>query len=243
MKIRTIKLSTRALLSFGIICLLLIGLGAVALLKMSDIHESAVKLKNDWLPSVRQASRIESAGLLYRLDARRFVMEDTRQNEASIKKINQLKANLTKASQDYLPLISGTDEQQLYNRVASNIVAYQSKIDELMELSKTRTVQEMALFIQETSKPQAVALQSSIEELIKINEQGAEQSGIIADESYNSGLTLSAIFIIIAVIVTVLVAVTFTRSITQPIRTLVTTTRKIADGDLRAQVKSVAPMN
>lgn len=237
MKTRNIKLTTRALLSFGIICLLLIGLGVASLLKMEDIHDSASSLKNNWLPSVRQASRIETAMLLYRLDARRFVMDDARSGEASIKKINLLKANLSKMTQDYAPLVSDAAERELFNKVSANVSAFQAKIDELMELSKTRTYQEMAVFIQDTTKPQAVALQTSIEELININEKGANQSGSMADESFISGRYISMIFIVIAVIVTVIVAVVFTRSITQPIQTLLITTRKIADGDLRTTVE------
>ncbi len=237
MKTRNIKLTTRALFSFGIICSLLIGLGAASLLKMDDIHDSASDLQNNWLPSVRQASRIETAMLLYRLDARRFVMDDARLAEASIKKINQLKANLSKATQDYAPMVSDAAEKELFNKVAANVSAYQNKIDELMELSKTRSYQEMSVFIQDTTKPQAVALQTSIEELIGINEKGAVQSGAIADESFTSGRYISMIFIVIAVFVTVFVAVAFTRSITQPIQTLLITTRKIADGDLRTTVE------
>jgi methyl-accepting chemotaxis protein len=237
MKTRNIKLTTRALFSFGIICLLLVGLGGAALVKMDGIHDSASDLKNNWLPSVRQASRIETAMLLYRLDARRFVMDDARLGEASIKKISQLKANLSKATEDYAPLVSDGPEKELFTRVSANVSAFQNKIDELMELSKTRSYQEMALFIQDTTKPQAVALQSSIEELITINEKGAEQSGLAADESFTSGRNISIIFIVIAVIVAVVVAVAFTRSITQPIQTLLSTTRKIADGDLRTTVE------
>lgn len=237
MTIRNIKLTTRALLSFGIICLLLVSLGVVTLVKMNTIHDSATDFKDNWLPSVRQATRIEAAGLLYRLDARRFVMDDARSSEASIKKINQLKDNLSNATRDYAPLVSDPIEKQLFDQVSTNVSAYQNKIDELMELSKTRSYQDMALFIQDATKPQAVALQASIEELIRINEKGAEQSGIIADESFTSGRNLSMIFIVIAVIVTVFVAVIFTRSITRPIQKLLFTTRKIADGDLRTPVE------
>jgi methyl-accepting chemotaxis protein len=237
MKTRNIKMTTRALLSFGIICLLLIGLGVAALLKMDSIHDSASDLKSNWMPSVRQASRIETAMLLYRLDARRFVMDDARLSEASMTKINQLKTNLSTATQDYASLVSDTTEKELFNKVAANVSAYQRRIDELLELSKSRSYQEMAVFIQDTTKPQAVALQSSIDELIDINEKGADQSGLTADESFTSGRNISMIFIIIAVIVTLIVAVAFTRSITQPIQTLLVTTRKIADGDLRTTVE------
>jgi methyl-accepting chemotaxis protein len=237
MTIRNIKLTTRALLSFGIICLLLVSLGVAALVKMNTIHDSAADLKDNWLPSVRQATRIETASLLYRLDARRFVMDVARSSEASIKKIDQLKDNLSKTTRDYAPLVSDPIEQQLIDKVSLDVTAYQNKLDELMVLSKTRSYEEMALFIQDTTKPQAVALQASIGALIELNEKGAASSGLIADESFTSGRNLSIMFIVISIIATVFVAVAFTRSITQPIQKLLLTTRKIADGDLRTPVE------
>jgi methyl-accepting chemotaxis protein len=237
MNIRNIKLTTRALLSFGVICLLLIGLGVAALFKMNTIHVAASDLNENWIPSVRQAGRIEIAALLYRLDARRFVMDDARSSDASIKKITQLKANLDTATQNYASLVSDPLEQQLFSIVQADVKAYETKIDELLELSKTGTYQELALFIQATTRPQAMALQTSIEALIDVNEKGADLSGMMADESFTSGRNISVFFIIIAVILTVFVAVTFTRSITGPIQTLLVTTRNIAEGDLRASVE------
>ncbi|RMQ44357.1 Methyl-accepting chemotaxis protein [Pseudomonas cichorii] len=237
MKIRNIRLNMRAFLSFGIICLLLIGLGGTVLYKMDSLHDSVRKLQTDLLPSVRQAAKIETAGLLYRLDARRFVMDEDRQSSASLDKLKGLKNSLLQTTDNYAVMVSSDTEEQAYRQVKTNVQAYIGKIDELMELSKTKSNNELFVFIRDTSSPQAKALQSSIDALIEVNVKGSEESGAVANKNYENGVTLSLMFIVIAVIVTILVATIFTRSIARPVKALLETTRRIAEGDLRTTVE------
>ncbi|MCD5996577.1 methyl-accepting chemotaxis protein [Pseudomonas sp. CDFA 602] len=236
MIIRTTGLNLRAFLSFGIICLLLASVGATALYKMSGVHLSAVQLQTDWLPSVRQAGRIETAGLLYRLDARRFVMDDDRQSSESVNKLSGLKKSLLSSVQTYGPMVSSPEEQQAYKQVNADAVAYIAKIDELVELSQRKSNSELFVFIRDFTSPQAKALQASIEKLIEVNMKGAEQSGLAADRDYDSGWSLTVALIIVAVIITLMVATLFTRSIAIPVKALLDSTRRIAEGDLRTTV-------
>ncbi|KPX03600.1 putative methyl-accepting chemotaxis protein [Pseudomonas syringae pv. cunninghamiae] len=237
MPIRNIGLNLRALLSFGIICLLLAGVGTNAVFKMNGLHQSADQLQTDWLPSVRQAGRIETAGLLYRLDARRFVMDDQRQSPESVNKLNGLKNALLQTADTYGSLVSSPQEEQVWKQVKADALAYSEKIDQLVELSKSKSDSELFVFIRDITSPQAKALQSSIEQLIEVNVKGAEQSGAIADKNYESGLTVTLTLIVLAVIITLIVATLFTRSIARPVQALLDSTRKIAEGDLRTTVE------
>nr|WP_122391579.1 methyl-accepting chemotaxis protein [Pseudomonas syringae group genomosp. 7] len=237
MPIRNIGLNLRAFLGFGIICLLLAGLGAHALLKMDGLHQSAKQLQNDWLPSVRQAGRIETAGLLYRLDARRFVMDDDRRSAESMNKLNGLKNSLLQNADTYGPLVSSPEEEDAYRKVTADAVAYIAKIDELVELSTRKSDSELFVFIRDVTSPQAKALQASIEKLIEVNLKGAEQSGLVSDRNYESGRTVTFTLIILAVVIVLIVATVFTRSIARPVKALLDSTRRIAEGDLRTTVE------
>ncbi|MFH7359951.1 HAMP domain-containing protein, partial [Pseudomonas syringae pv. tagetis] len=65
----------------------------------------------------------------------------------------------------------------------------------------------------------------------------AEQSGLAPDRNYESGRTVSFTLIIHAVVITLIEATVFTRSIARPVKTLLESTRRIAEGDLRTTVQ------
>ncbi|KEZ29280.1 MULTISPECIES: methyl-accepting chemotaxis protein [Pseudomonas syringae group genomosp. 2] len=204
---------------------------------MEGLHQSAERLQNDWLPSVRQAGRINTAGLLYRLDARRFVMDDDRRSSESMNKLTGLKNSLLQEADTYGPLVSSPEEEEAYRKVKADASAYIAKIDELVELSKNKSDSELFAFIRDVTSPQAKALQASIEKLIEVNIKGAEQSGLVANRNYQSGLTVTMTLIILAIIITLIVATLFTRSIAKPVKALLDSTRRIAEGDLRTTVE------
>jgi methyl-accepting chemotaxis protein len=236
MKTRSITIAARAKFSFGIICMLLIALSITVSYKLNDLHASASDLQKKWLPSVRQASKIEVAALLLRLDARRFIMDGERQGDVSVNNIKDAERALDEVTASYAPLVSSPKEKEVYDRVLANVAAVQGKNNELIALSRLKTDQELAVFVRDNSKPPAVVLQSSIDELIALNELGADQSGQVGNDSFTSGITITIVLSAVAFLATLLVAFLFTRSITNPILELLGATRKIADGDLRINI-------
>ncbi|MFS2155833.1 methyl-accepting chemotaxis protein [Pseudomonas sp. Pseusp122] len=235
--IRSIKLTSRAMLSFGIICALLIGLGSTVLFKMNQINVAAQEIGSNWLPSVRKASKIQLAGLMYRLDTRRFVMDPDRLGNASLTKINDLKAALSNATSDYASMVSSPEEEALYTKARSDVLAYINKVDELIERSRTQSDAELVTFIETVTRSQALILQTSLEALVAINEQGADASEKEASNNFNSGFMITILLMILAIALTIIVAFLFTRSITQPINALLSATKKIAEGDLKSDVE------
>jgi len=234
---RNIKLTLRALLSFGSICVLLVGLGGLSLWKMGQIHDAAVDLQSNWLPSVRQATLIESSTLRLRLETLHFITENSSEKSASRARLDTLRDNLNQAIKDYAPLVSSPSEQTIYDQVRSGAQAYLDKFAVLMESSKTSSSEEAVNYANQVTVPLANTLQTSIDELIKLNERGAAQSGKDAGTQFSTGLTVTGVIIVVAILLTALIAVLFTRSIILPVQTLLATTRKIAEGDLRTQVE------
>ena len=234
---RNIRLTSRALLSFGAICMLLIGMGAIALWKMGQIHDAAVDLQSNWLPSVRQATKIESATLRVRLEALHYITENPDQKSASRDKLDSLKSTLTQAIRDYEPLVSSPEEKASYERVKQGAQGYLDKLSILIDSGTLNSAEQATAYVNQVTVPLALALQTAVDELIQVNERGADLSATLAGDQFNTGITLTAAIIIVAILMTILIATLFTKSITHPVRLLLATTQKIAEGDLRAQVE------
>ncbi|NWA25153.1 methyl-accepting chemotaxis protein [Pseudomonas gingeri] len=237
MKTRNIRLTFRSLLGFGLICLLLISLGLTSLYRMKEIQSASQRLQADWLPSVRQAARIQNAALLYRLDGRRFVMDENRQSQSSLDKLAALKTALSLETGKYAARVSSPEEKQRYDQVIANVRSYQDLLDQLVSMSQTASFEAMTHFIRDTSSESAKRLQTSIEALMAINEEGAERSGQVANASYDSSFLMTLVFMVTALVITCVVALLFTRSIAQPINDLRLSMQKIADGDLKSKVE------
>ncbi|WPP00551.1 methyl-accepting chemotaxis protein [Pseudomonas sp. HR96] len=234
---RNIKLASRALLSFGIISLLLFALGLLSLSKLAQVHTAANDLQTDWLPSIEQGNKIQSDTYKLRLAGLHMATEGANAQAQNIAMLNTLQAALKKDLADYAALVSSPEEKQRYETVLANAAAYQTQMATLIVNAAGQTSEQQVSFVNNITLPLATTLQGSIDELVAINDQGAQASGVAADAQYQNGFNLTLVIVIIAVLGAVLIAILFTRSITAPVRQLLDATGKIAEGNLRDEVQ------
>lgn len=237
MSLRSLKLGSRALLSFGLICLLLVGLGLLSLSKLNQVHTAATELETDWLPSIEQGASIQSDTYKLRLATLHVAADGAANIAHSLDALPALQSALNQRLEKYAPLVSSPEEKRRYETVMQNAQAYMEQISKVAQMSGNKPADEVVSFINTVTVPLANTLQSSVDQLIEINDEGAQQSGAQATEQYNNGFNLTVVIVIVAIIAAVLIAVLFTKSITTPVKRLLETTKQIAEGDLRNSVE------
>ncbi|MCD5980682.1 methyl-accepting chemotaxis protein [Pseudomonas sp. CDFA 611] len=237
MFMRNFKLTPRALLSFGAICLLMLGLSGLSLYKISEVHKSTVELETDWLPSIRQAGKIDATLLRLRLEALHYTADGDDKKAASIIKMGQLKKELDEQVNAYADLVSNPGEQALYNDIMQGLKRYEGTLDILIAQSETRSTQESTAYINTVTVPLATALQTSIDNLISVNDSGATQSGLVAQTQYDQGFTFTIAIMIGTIILSMFIAFLFTHSISAPVKKLVQSIKQISEGDLKSTVE------
>ncbi|PHN30879.1 methyl-accepting chemotaxis protein [Pseudomonas sp. ICMP 561] len=237
MFMRNFKLTPRAMLSFGAICLLMLSLSTLSLYKISEVHKSTVELETDWLPSIRQAGKIDSTLLRLRLEALHYTADGDDKKAASIIKMGQLKKELDEQVGAYAGLVSDPEEQRLYNDIMQGLKRYEETLDILIAQSETRSTQESTVYINTVTVPLANALQTSIDNLISVNDSGATQSGLAAQTQYDQGFMFTIAIMIGTIILSMFIAFLFTRSISAPVKKLVQSIKQISEGDLRSTVE------
>jgi methyl-accepting chemotaxis protein len=237
MLLRSLKLGSRALLSFGLICLLLVSLGLLSLSKLNQVHSAASALETDWLPSIEQGAAIQSDTYKLRLSALHVGADGTANVATRLGALPALQSALSQRLEQYAPLVSSPEEKRRYETVLQNAQAYLAQISKVAQMGANTPADEVVSFINTVTVPLANTLQNSVDQLIEINDEGAQRSGIHATEQYNNGFNLTVVIAIVAIIAAVLIAVLFTHSITAPVKQLLETTRQIAEGDLRNKVE------
>ncbi|MCD5971542.1 methyl-accepting chemotaxis protein [Pseudomonas sp. CDFA 550] len=237
MFMRNFKLTPRALLSFGAICLLMLGLSGLSLYKISEVHKSTVELETDWLPSIRQAGKIDATLLRLRLEALHYTADGDDKKAGSIIKMGKLKKELDEQINAYAELVSNPEEQALYNDIMQGLKRYEETLDVLIAQSETRSTQESTVYINTVTVPLATALQTSIDNLISVNDSGATQSGLVAQTQYDQGFTFTIAIMIGTIILSMFIAFLFTHSISAPVKKLVQSIKQISEGDLKSTVE------
>ncbi|HAA41306.1 MAG TPA: methyl-accepting chemotaxis protein [Pseudomonas sp.] len=236
MSMRALKLNFRTTLCFGLVCLLLLIQGAMTLIKVDKVYSSTVEIETNWLPSIRLAGEIDSAFYKLRLDLRRYAMDISRQDPASLEKLKATRTEALEIAERYGPLVSGPEEQAKYNDALTGIKNYSQKMDEFLAQASTLSAEQMSTYLREVNGPIALDVQRSISELIALNERGSKAAVQVASSEYDAARLFTWILMAASLLITVVVASLFTRSIITPVRELLVSTGKIADGDLRVAI-------
>ena len=237
MSMRSIRLNARTTLCFGVVCLLLLIQGAMTLVKVDKVYSSTVEIESNWLPSIRQAGKMESTLLKLRLELRRFALDDNRLSSTSVGAVKEASNALVKVTNDYAPFVSSAEEKNKYDQVVRDIQAYNLKVNELLAMDSSHSVADLSAFFRDYTSPLALKLQSMTGELLAINETGAQAAVTAAASEHAAARLFTLILMAASVLLAIVVARLFTKSIIAPVNELLAATAKIAQGDLRVAIQ------
>ena len=233
---RALKLNFRTTLCFGVVCFLLLIQGAMTLIKVDKVYSSTVEIQNNWLPSIRLAGQIDSTFYKLRLDLRRYAMEYADKDPASLEKLKAVRAEVLQVAEHYGTLVSSPEERTKYDQALSEIKNYSQKMDEFLAQASSFSEEQMAVYLRDVNGPIARQVQASISDLIAINEKGSKTAVQAAASEHDAARLFTWVLMVSSVLIAVVVARLLTRSIINPVRELLVSTGKIADGDLRVAI-------
>lgn len=236
MSMRSLKLSVRTTLCFGVVCVLLLIQGGMTLVKVDNVYSSTVDIETNWLPSIRLAGSIDSSFYKLRLELRRFAMDSARQEAGSVQKLKDASSDAIKLAESYATFVSTAEEQSRYTEVLNGMQSYGRNMDDLIARAGTLSIDEFAAYLRDVSGPIALKVQDSIADLIAINEEGSKRAVQMASDEFHMTRLFTWGLMVGAVLLTVVVARLFSQSVIIPVRELLVSTTKIAEGDLRVAI-------
>ncbi|RML74024.1 Histidine kinase, HAMP region: chemotaxis sensory transducer [Pseudomonas syringae pv. syringae] len=236
-KMRNVKVAVRAGMSFMLITCLLIALGGIALWKMGELRTSMESLEKDAMASIIQASKISSATLRLRLDARRLIAQtDLQAQTVTVTRLKTAREDMLKQSAAYAPMVNAADEASLYQTVTTSAQKFASLLDTVLELVQKGANADAVTFTDTNIVPVTGELQAAIDALVQMNIDQADQLSVRAEAAYESGFMFTVVIIIVSLIITIFLAILLTRSIVTPLKSLLSVNERIASGDLRGDI-------
>ena len=236
---RTLKLSARSALCFATITLLLLVLAVTSTLGLNSLYKAEQDVETNWMASIAQTARMDTRVLRLRLETFRIVATDDEQlKQSTAASIAQARLDLQKEVADYRALIASPEERRLADAVEAGVKAYEGRLDEILTIARTRPSSEGIAYVNAQIRPLTNDLQEKIVALGAFNERGAKQAGQLAAQTYSRSLWLLGVISALAVVLTVVLAVLYTRSILQPLRQVLGINQRIAAGDLRVAAEA-----
>ncbi|WP_085683091.1 MULTISPECIES: methyl-accepting chemotaxis protein [unclassified Pseudomonas] len=240
MSIRNLRIGLRASLCFAVLASLLVVVGLFGLGQMKTLRESAAVIEESWMPSIESIHDTAANIASIRLESLRLITS-TQANvrERSKGLLTAQRQELLKRLDDHKALIANEQERAMLEGLSADTAKYLSILDQIIkQIDAGQNDQAYARLTNELA-PQGSVLDKTLEQMISLNQQGADVAARSAAAMYQQALWIVATIIVIALIATLLLAWLLTRSITAPINQALNVARRIASGDLSGRIDSV----
>jgi methyl-accepting chemotaxis protein len=237
MSIRSLNIAPRASLGFGLLALMVFGLGAFALLQMSNMRAQSDQVDDNWLPSVMAVGDMSQDMLRLRaLTMRLLINRDPQAQAQNVGKINDLKSVLDQAQQRYDKLIVLPEERVLFDRFKAAESKYLQFQSQVMAQATQGRVEEAAAILNGEMNPLADEITVTLRELVELNRHNANLATEAGRLVFNQSRVWVGVMIGVTALVTIGLALLLTRSIVLPLSQSLKVAEVVAGGDLTASI-------
>ncbi|XQE69029.1 methyl-accepting chemotaxis protein [Pseudomonas sp. P3C3] len=215
------------------LALLVLLVGGFSLLQMRQMHQASTEVDENWLPSIMALSDVSQDILRIRAATLRLiVVRDPTILQQNVQRLGELKADLRRAQDRYETLISSPEERAAYKRFEVAQEAYLREQEKIMRHSEADDLDEAIAVASGVLNTHADAMTKALVELTDLNSSGAQQAAEANKAAYERAFTLALSLMLVAVVLTVFLAMLFTRSIVRPLNEAVEVAQVVAGGDL-----------
>ena len=238
MTLGNLSIAQRAVISFGVIALLVLLQGLFALKQVAEVRATGQHTENISLPSTRYLGEVRDYVLSIRvLSLRMALNREPKVLESTIARLHQVQAWLDQALARFAPLVGDHNRVQ-YETFLATVKSYQQALAQYEALSRDNRSSEMTALLNGKIQDYSTQTGDQFTELMNLTAEEVSQSAQHADALYTQ-VKITVIGALIAVaLLTLCLAWLLIRSIVVPIRQAVGVAEQVAAGDLGRPIHS-----
>ncbi|MBI6782637.1 methyl-accepting chemotaxis protein [Pseudomonas syringae] len=233
MNLRKLTIARRAGLGFTLISLLVALLGWFALAQMSTIRQSEVAVETNWLPSMRVVNDIREIMLRIRTISLRMALDT---DPASIPtyrgQMDVRLGDLDKKLAVLKTFVDTPEEKTLTDQFMVTMGQYRSALDRSFVLAGQSDSVGLNKLLLVDMKQIVDGSGKQLGDLADFYVTKVDAEGKSAEAQYDKSRDIVIVFVIIAALCTIGLALWLTRSIVGPLQRAVTAAEQVAHGDL-----------
>lgn len=237
MNIRNLRFSTRAFLSFAIVLLLVLGLGLFSMAQISKMREAVIHTEEVSHAGTRAIARIRDNSLSIRVITLRMMLNrDPALLKPSVERMSFLRGELNNAMAEYRAIVP-SEAADTFSMMDSVIRSYDDKLTRYLALSEQNDSGAMLQLLNGPIQDLSSQTGDLFNALVKIN---AEQAALYtrgAKSVYDNAMRTTVGVLILVFLITLILAWTLVRSITNPLRKSIEFAENIAKGNLTSHIE------
>jgi methyl-accepting chemotaxis protein len=239
MVLRQLNIAPRAALGFALIAVLVALLGIFALGQMSSIRDSEVAVEKQWLPSIRGGDEIREIMLRIRTISLRMALDQDPKNIPVYRgQMDTRDKELSQKIAAYDQLVNTAEGKALYDQFKTTFAAYRSGIAQSFSLAEQGRRDELTKLLLIDMK---TVVDGSGKQLNDLADLFAKQVAAESQKSaahYETSRMIVSLFIALAALATVGLAMLLTRSIVKPLSEALHAAENVARGDLTRPIEA-----
>ncbi|AZC65870.1 methyl-accepting chemotaxis protein [Pseudomonas chlororaphis] len=238
MPLGNLSIAQRAVISFGVIALLVLLQGLFSLKQVAQVRATGQHTENVSLPSTRYLGEVRDYILSIRvLSLRMALNREPKVLEATVARLHQVEAWLDQSLEKFAPLVGDYNRPQ-YEAFVATVNSYRQALDQYQALSRENRSAEMTALLNGRIQEYSTLTGDQFSELMSLTVAQVDQSASHADALYDQ-VKATVIGALLAVaLLTLLLAWLLIRSIVVPIRQAVQVAEQVARGDLGSPIVS-----
>ena len=237
MSLSNFKVSTRLAAGFGIVILLLVGVMALGINRLSVVNDATEVISKQRYPVIRLAFLVNSDISANAISMRNTVLTE---NEDVVKReVASIKAASDRITANLDAIGKGLQTEKgkaLFKTITDARGPYQAHQKEFLTMvTEGRSAMATNLLMMSMQKEQA-AYMDSVQNLVTLGDKLVEQASEESTSVYHSGRMLMIVLAAAAIAFAAAFAWLLSRSITRPLQQAVDIARTVAGGDLSRKV-------
>ncbi|AMK11519.1 methyl-accepting chemotaxis protein [Pseudodesulfovibrio indicus] len=235
----SVKLGT----AFSCTIILSIVLGVFSLVRMSAINSDSTIMNDNWIPSLVNINKINTATSDFRIAELQHTLSMT---EKSMQRFEQdmdaQLALIAEAEKKYVPLISSETEQAMFDRFMEMWKRYMTLHAKFLDMSRNNRTDEAKALLRGEGQELFDKASATLGELIQLNNEGANEQSAMGDANYESAKLWVICILLSVVVISVILSLFIVRSLLnqlgeEPAR-LADIAGRIAGGDLTVNLNT-----
>jgi len=232
-----LKIAKKLLLSFSVVLMLICALGVFAVMQLDKVNNASTDIANNWMPSINALGNIKMAMARARsFELQAIVATSPERVKEAENNANVQLGLLSTAQASYVKLISEESEKTAYPQIAKAVELFVAEHPKIIALAVADKKADATNLLQADSTTQYRKIIEQLDQLIKVNTNGAENSSSIADHIYFGARILIFSLLLGSVVIALVLAMWLARIISRPLDEALGVAKRVAEGDLTADI-------